>query len=400
LTRMIRGAAERVLGSATARLSGNYDDLHMLDVVERGVAAGVSVAAEELARSIEGLVRGLPEALAHVVEQIAFRIHELPLASKSDRFPISLAARRAPLPDWLLPRRSIGSFHVLRPLGAGGVSSVFLAKRMEERNNPQAETYALKVPEYDPSTARSISEQDFFQMFREEAGALLALPSQDNLARFVTFDLAARPKPILVMELIRGTPLDRLIRNQSLTLPRVVAYLDGILSGLEAMHAVGVGHLDVKPSNVILRGGHTPVLVDFGLSGRKLRPGCGTIEYTGPEVLGVVYEGYDPQPPQADVYAFGCLMYEMLTGELLFDAHDEFALVSKHVAHDGWVPPLDALAKTSQLAPVARLIASCIRHHPRDRPTVGALRNDVTRVLVSITDLPWPLMTEARVSSG
>src|SRR5690606_35577565 len=186
---------------------------------------------------------------ARAIEQVCFRIQDLPQVSASERLAVPLASRRAVLPDWLLPRRAIGSFHVVRPLGSGGVSSVFLARRLEERNNPKAEAFALKVPEYDPSTARNMTEQEFFQMFRDEAGALLSLPVHENLARFVTFDLSARPKPILVMELIRGTPLDRLVRSRSLTMPRVISFLDGILSGLEAMHAVSVGHLDVKASN-------------------------------------------------------------------------------------------------------------------------------------------------------
>lgn len=390
LEKMIRSAERRVLGDGHGRISGNYDDLQIADVIERGVAAGVPASADEVAHSIEGLVRSLPPALAQIVEQITFGIHQLPLESRSESSPVPLAQRRAPLPDWLLPRRSVGSFLVLRPLGSGGVSSVFVARRMEERNNQKAENFALKVPEYDPSTARSMSEKEFFQMFREEAGALLSLPSHENLARFVTFDLAARPKPILVMELIRGTALDRLIRSQSLSMPRVIAYLDGILAGLEAMHAAGLGHLDVKPSNVILRGGRTPVLVDFGLSGRKLRPGCGTIEYTAPEVLGVVPADYEATPPPADIYAFGCLMYEMLTGELLFDAPDELALVAKHVSHDGWMPPLETLAEQPKFFPVARLIGGCLRHDPRDRPTASDLRHEVTNALVAVADAPWP----------
>src|SRR6185436_16989670 len=183
-----------------------------------------------------------------------------------------LERRRAPLPYWLLPRRTIGAFYVVRALGSGGASSVFVARRIEERNSADAEVFALKVPDYDPTTARSLSEQEFLQLFREEAGALLTVPQHPNLARFVTFDLAARPKPILVMELIKGLSLDRLVRRRALTTERAFAYLDGILAGLEAMHAAGIGHLDVKPSNVILREGDTPVLVDFGLSGRQLRP--------------------------------------------------------------------------------------------------------------------------------
>ena len=67
-------------------------------------------------------------------------------------------------------------------------------------------------------------------MFRDEAGALLSLPHHENLARFVTFDLAARPKPILVMELIRGAGLDRLIHSKSLTTDLAFEYLDGPVS--------------------------------------------------------------------------------------------------------------------------------------------------------------------------
>ncbi len=101
------------------------------------------------------------------------------------------------------------------------------------------------------------------------------------------------------MELIRGLGLDRLVRSQSLTLERAFSYLEGILAALETMHSVGVGHLDLKPSNIILQDEETPVLVDFGLSGRQLRPGCGTLEYCAPEVLGVVPKDHHPHrwPP-------------------------------------------------------------------------------------------------------
>jgi serine/threonine protein kinase len=275
------------------------------------------------------------------------------------------------------------------------VSSVFLARRLEERNNPEAEAFALKIPEYDPATARSMTEQEFFQMFRDEAGALLSLPSHENLARFVTFDLSARPKPILVMELIRGTPLDRLIRSKALMMPRVISHLDGILAGLEAMHSVQVGHLDIKASNVILRHGSAPVLVDFGLSGRALRPGCGTIEYTSPEVLGVAPPGAQASPMAADIYSFGCLMFEMITGEVLFDGPDEMALVSRHVSHDGWFGPLIAMSEVPGLDRLANLTGMCLRHDGRNRPSASKLRNELTPALLPLADMEWPLKLPA-----
>lgn len=400
LAQMIRNAERRILG-AERRAHTSTEDTGLYEIVERNMESDRPPAVDDLSRAVDEMILGLPECIARVVEQVVFRIEHLPLAAEGqeDLFATPLSIRRAALPNWLLPRRVIGSFHVVRPLGSGGVSSVFLARRLEERNNPHAEAFALKVPEYDPSTARSMSEHEFFQMFRDEAGALLSLPAHDNLARFVTFDLSARPKPILVMELIPGTPLDRLIRSRALSMRRVIAQLDGILAGLAAMHAVGVGHLDVKPSNVILRNGTTPVLVDFGLSGRTLRPGCGTIEYTAPEVLGVVPEGAQPTPPRADIYAFGCMAFEMLTGEPLFKASDEIALVTAHISHDGWIPPLQALAELPGLDRLANLIGSCLRHDARNRPSAVQVRGALTKALLPLTEQNWPLEIPQRVKS-
>lgn len=401
---MVRCSFLRVLGSKTWDLAGVESEVEfpsgLYELVERGLESRQAPGHDEIARAVEAMVTGLPEPLARAVEQVTFRIQRLPLTATNSTDVIPLSQRRAALPGWLLPRRAIGSFHVVRPLGSGGVSSVFLVRRLDERNNPKAEAFALKVPEYDPSTARSMSEQDFFQMFRDEAGALLALPAHENLARFVTFDLSARPKPILVMELIRGTPLDRLVRSRALTMPRVLTYLDGILAGLEAMHGVQVGHLDVKPSNVILREGRTPVLVDFGLSGRILRPGCGTIEYTCPEVLGVVAEGATASPMKADIYAFGCLTFEMLTGRTLFRADDELALVAQHVSHDGWLDDLAVMAQVPHMDRIANLIGSCLRHDPRKRPTANQLRAALTRAILPLTELEWPLSIPSRAQDG
>jgi len=277
---------------------------------------------------------------------------------------------------------------------------VFECRRMEERTNADAEGFALKVPDYDPTTARSLSEQEFFQLFREEAGALLSLPQHPNLARFVTFDLAARPKPILVMELIRGQSLDRLIRARSLTMSRAFSFLDGILAGLEAMHGAGVGHLDLKPSNVIMRDGETPVLVDFGLSGRQLRPGCGTLEFCAPEVIGVVPPGHAPQPQPADVYAFACLAYEMLAAETLFNADGEMAVLTLHVQHDGWPERVARLGRDAGLADLGKLLASCLRRDPRNRPQVKQLRPALAKLATKYKNVSWPLPLPAAAAAA
>lgn len=390
---LTRGARRRVLESVgeTHDIDVTTDSPPLSSLLERSVRSGVPANEDQIVHSAHELVAPLPGFLGRVVAQVLTRISTLPTSPGSDVFAVPLEKRRAPLPGWLLPRRTIGSFYVVRPLGSGGVSSVFLVRRNEERNDPKSESFALKVPEYDPTTARSLSEQEFLQLFREEAGALLALPAHPNLARFVTFDLSARPKPILVMELISGASLERLLRAGSLTTELAFRYLDGILAGLEAMHGVGVGHLDVKPSNVILRDGNTPVLVDFGLSGRHLRPGCGTLEYTAPEVLGVVPDGATTTAPPADLYAFGCMAYELLTGEALFESEDELTLVAAHVSHDGWPDKLAQLGEHPTYSRFARALGMCLRRDPRMRPSVGELRRILAQEAPRVSQATWPL---------
>jgi serine/threonine protein kinase len=154
---------------------------------------------------------------------------------------------------------------------------------------------------------------------------------------------------------------------------------------------VGVGHLDIKPSNVVLLRGDEAVLVDFGLAGRKIRPGCTTGPYGAPEVWGAVAAGAKPTPMMADVYAFGCLAYEILTGKVLFEATSEMAQIALHLAHDGMPAPLRRLKQKPGLDPVVELLFSTLRQDPRARPTVARLRVQLRTVARDLARQTWPL---------
>jgi serine/threonine protein kinase len=297
------------------------------------------------------------------------------------------------LPAWLPPNRMLGGFYVLHALGEGGVGSVFVARRAEERDDPDAEVFALKVPEYDGDVAHVLSESDFLRMFREEAGALLALPDNaENLARFVTFDAGVKPKPILVMEHVEGPSLEKLLSRRHMDVGQAFEILEGLARGLSAMHATGIAHLDVKPSNVILRdfwsGTMMPVLVDFGLSGRRLRPGCGTANYAAPEIWGAVRFD-DPRP--ADVYAFGCLAYELLTGATLFDAPSDMAIVAQHVSHDGVPEIMQPLHADPQLCALGEWLTSCLRHNPAQRAPLAHVVEQIPALREAFETQHWPL---------
>jgi len=238
----------------------------------------------------------------------------------------------------------------------------------------------LKVPDYSAAAARTLSEDEFLRLFREEAGALLALPEHPNIARFVTFDAGARPKPILVMELVEGPSLERMLEMGDLSLARARDLLLGVGAGLDAMHRVGVGHLDVKPSNIIVCNADAitgvgqppqPVLVDFGLAGRHLRPGCGTANYGAPEIWEA---GDTSQAIPADVYAFGCLIFEAYTGETLFDGGGEADMITQHVTHDGEPEAVRALLDRPETRELGVLIARCLRRDPNDRITIHQAR--------------------------
>ena len=280
-----------------------------------------------------------------------------------------------------------------RRLGSGAGGSVFLACRLEERHAPDPELVALKVPDYDGGAARSLSEEEFSRLFREEASALLSLPAHRNLAGFITFDAGARPKPILVMELVRGSSLESLLDRGELDTPRALALLDGVAAGLETMHRSRIAHLDIKPANVILRDPEaTAVLVDFGLAGRSLRPGCGSPYYGAPEVWKPVG---DPPPEAADVYAYACLIHEILTGQPLVKGATPIALVTAHLTGTAGRDRLRALAAMPGFGPVAQLIQAGIGRDPSSRPRIGEMRQRLAALGPALLRLPWPLAGSA-----
>lgn len=389
LTQLMRSATQRVLGVETNATAA--EGVSLTRLLEAAVAAGQRPPSAALADAVQRLCSGVPVALAEPLLGKLGRLGVLPLSAPTDVVSRRPQGQNSLLPDWLLPRRTIGSFYVVRSLGAGGASSVFVARRVEARHQQNAELYALKIPKYDATVARSLSEQEFLELFRQEAGALLALPKHPNLARFVSFDAEARPKPILVMELIGGNSLERMIRRGLLTVHTAFEYLDGVLCGLDAMHSAGVGHLDVKPANVILRDERTAVLVDFGLSGRNIRPGCGTLEYCAPEVLGVVPNGYEAPPANTDVYAFACMAFETLTGKYIIDGKDETAVIAQHVEHDGWPRRLVEFGRVDGTRELAMLLARCLRRDPKIRPSVRDLRRALALPAHDLDSRTWPL---------
>ena len=400
LSQFVRGAQRR-LGdiNETERLNASLGVRLVGVEVERALRASVSQIDTAVRAAFQALERALPSPFAEVIKLSLLHLTSIPIDAprrNQSSDPI-IALRATRLPAWVPPNRLLGGFYLLRSIGTGAVGSVFVARRIEDRSDENAEQFALKVPDYSGAAARTLSEEEFMRMFREEAGALLALPEHPNIARFVTFDIGAKPKPILAMELVQGPSLERMLEMDEITTQGAIDLLLAIGAGLDAMHRVGIGHLDVKPSNIIVRdpysltspGGKVePVLVDFGLAGRKLRPGCGTAHYGAPEIWGATDNA---KATPADVYAFGCLAYEALTGQTLFDADSELQLIAMHIHHDGDPEPVAALASERHTYDLAEFLRQCLRRNPADRVTMAQARQLLTNLKPQLSAHRWPI---------
>jgi hypothetical protein len=390
LAQLAAGARARLDPDRASTPPASMVAMRPLSVAVSRVLSGAEPTLSEhvLSACVDELVGGVPTAIASIASGVIWGIADLPV----DRPSIESAAFKVSegqLPAWIPTRRTIGGFYVMKTLGGGGSGSVFIVVRLEEKGEPNAERLALKVPEYSAIAARMISEAEFSNMFRSEASALMAIPPHANLARFVTFDAGAKPKPILVMEYVEGPTLERQIQSRALDVTHALAILDDILAGLEAMHGVGVGHLDLKPGNVVLRKQQEEaVLVDFGLAGRHIRPGCATGPYGAPEVWGALTS---ESPAPADIYAFGCVAYETLTGNVLFESDSELAQIALHVAHDGSPAPVKALIGRPDTAALGELLHSALRREPRQRATATQLRERLRALGPRLGNAKWPL---------
>lgn len=232
----------------------------------------------------------------------------------------------------------IAGAYVLRErLGRGGMGVVY------EAALGTGETVAIKLLLEDHR-----GDLDAARRIRTEAVAARYI-SHVNVISVLDFSEPHAPAPYVVMEHIRGTSLGSLIREcGALSLRRAAAIGTQILAGLDAAHAAGVVHADIKSDNILLEAGEIVKIIDFGLAsirrvdhpapaprydhhGQQLT--AGTPEYMAPEVI----RGDGPIA-QSDLYGVGIILYEMMTGKTPFAASSSDAIMERHLA-ESVVPP-------------------------------------------------------------
>ncbi|MGF1236312.1 serine/threonine-protein kinase [Streptomyces sp. 2-6] len=261
----------------------------------------------------------------------------------------------------------IGRYVVERELGSGGMGEVYLAF------SPAGDPVAVKLirpDRLDPVTRAR---------FEKEALIARTVVGTNRVARFLDADPYAE-RPWLAMEYVPGQTLLTYVDGRGPLSAPLVASLGALLAeGLQAVHAVGLLHRDLKPQNVML-GVYGPILIDFGL-GAFLDTAKDTLSHSG-MIIGTVRcmppeqaLGRTKVKESADVYGLGTVLLYAATGHYPYDGARWEAIVGQ-VASPDHAPDLSGLPQT--LVP---LIGSMLAHEPVDRPSLDAVMAGCTSVL-------------------
>jgi len=281
---------------------------------------------------------------------------------------------------------SLGPYRIILLLGAGGMGEVYKAR--DSRLNRDV---ALKV-----LPAELAMQSDRLARLRTEARALAAT-SHPNIAAVHSLE-EADGIHFLVMELIEGHNLARLVRRGGLRVRKALEICRQIAEGLEAAHRKGIIHRDLKPSNVMVTPEEVVKIVDFGLAKALILPDVETIPgeahgRSGSTASGIVLGTApymspeqvrsEPVDERTDVWAFGCVLYETLTGEKAFGAQTFADTVARIVNSE---PDWDRLpASTPPVIQILlrRCLDKSVRHRFQD---IGDARVILEEALIGLTD--------------
>jgi hypothetical protein len=283
-----------------------------------------------------------------------------------------------------------GRFRLLRHLGGGGMSEVYLAEQLS-----LGRRVALKVLKRDLGRQPAMAER-----FRREA-QLLSTVDHPSVVRVIDF-AHGRDGTVLVLELAEGMTLEQALSDGPFSPKRALRVLLQLAEGLEAIHQKGIVHRDIKPHNVVLTlgdRGEQARLLDFGIarlmeipddgSGPKFDalsqadplvslPGqaVGTPAYVAPEQA--LAKSVDAR---TDVYAFGVLAFRVLAGQLPFRGPSVRDFLHQHV--EVRAPSLAQVAPELASWPgLVNLVKQCLEKKPEARPADGQALVQALKTLI------------------
>jgi serine/threonine-protein kinase PknK len=252
--------------------------------------------------------------------------------------------------------RQIGPYEIRGVIGRGGMGVVYLAR--DERLHRDVAIKAL-----DPALARDPAR---IAQFRREARVVAQL-SHPNIVQIHQM-LEQEGRTFLVLEHVPGVSLAQLLDDEDPPdVARALRVGAQIACALDAAHAIGVCHRDLKPGNVRLRDDGVVKVLDFGLAGVGAEPdgadaprrAGGTPGYMAPEQIRA-----EPADARADIFALGCVLFECLTGARAFDGEDVAETVRATLEDEpdwGALPP--AMPDGTEA-----LLRACVAKAPGNRP--------------------------------
>jgi serine/threonine-protein kinase len=215
-----------------------------------------------------------------------------------------------------------GPYHLKRLLGRGGMGEVY-----EAEHTVKEWTVAVKL------MSEKFSKDPVFRERMKREARITGRLQEPHVVPIHDYG-EVDGQMFLEMRLIEGTDLDSVLKRFGpLTPPRAVAIISQIASALDAAHAAGVMHRDVKPPNILVTRDDFAYLVDFGIASAttdekltQLGTAVGTWKYMAPERF-----SNDEVTYRADIYALACVLYECLTGSPPYRADSATTLVTAHL---------------------------------------------------------------------
>ena len=279
----------------------------------------------------------------------------------------------------------IGNYIILDKIGQGGMGMVFKA-----RHRRLGRVGALKI--LPPSFAR---DREAVMRFRREIEAAGRL-KHPHLVGAQDAD-EDRGVHFLVMDYVEGRDLDRIVRERGpMQVSQAIDCLIQAARGLEAAHAQGIVHRDIKPGNLMLDSSGTVRVLDLGLArivdaanpfsksvaGRLTQSGMymGTIDYMAPEQA----EDSHRVDHRADIYSLGCTLYYLMTGREPFPAE---TVLKRLMAHMERTPPPLRVARPDVPPPLDDVYQKMMAKRPEDRP---ASMIELIALLEAVKTAPVP----------
>lgn len=260
-------------------------------------------------------------------------------------------------------------YRILREIGSGGMAKVYLAEDIKGN-----ELVAVKV--LYPQFSEDIS---FIQRFTREA-KLASTLTDPHIVKVLDYG-ADRDLHYLVMEYIEGKDLNEILREKGrLDWKFALEIIDQLATALEHAHAHGVVHRDIKPQNLMLNDSGLLKVLDFGIARVPTLPSLtqsgfiGSPYYASPEQA--MGEEVDIR---SDIYSSGIALYELLSGNIPFDAKSPWSIISQHITTEP--PPID-LSDGEFPGNVKDLLDHMLAKRPENRfQTPTALRAAIAEVL-------------------